>query len=131
MSAEARTEDHRKFGEILSSTTAAIESAQGYLNLAIDASHGYDPEVVRQIRSQLTSLDAFMTELTQARTISDSALAAKAAGKLKLHIGGLQAVSDDVKRIASDVATPPGVGGYMEQTVTYIAQAVVLIKELP
>lgn len=131
MSAGSIIEGDRSPATIISGAAEAIRLAEDYLNRAVDATHGYDPQVVRQIRIDLASLDVFQTQLTEVGTMGDEVLSGEVAGKLKLQIPGLQAVSDDVKRIASDTKTPPGVGGYMEQTVTFIAQAVTLIGELP
>jgi hypothetical protein len=118
-------------GAILSGIADIVQLAEDYLNEAVDASHGYDPQVVKQIRADLAFLDAFLARLTEVRTMRDDALFGKAAGELRSQVPALQAVSDSVKRTASDTATPPGVGGYMEQTVTLLAQAVELLRELP
>lgn len=118
-------------GAILSGIADIVQLAEDYLNEAVDASHGYDPRVVSQIRADLASLDAFLARLTEVRTMRDDTLFRKAAGELRSQIPALQAVSDSVKRTASDTATPPGVGGYMEQTVTLLAQAAELLRELP
>ncbi|HNT43270.1 MAG TPA: hypothetical protein PKN85_02355 [Syntrophorhabdaceae bacterium] len=118
-------------GAILSGIADIVQLAEDYLNEAVDASHGYDPQVVSQIRADLASLDAFLARLTEVRTMRDDTLFRKAAVELRSQVPALQAVSDSVKRTASDTATPPGVGGYMEQTVTLLAQAVELLRELP
>lgn len=118
-------------GAILSGIADIVQLAEDYLNEAVDASHGYDPQVVSQIRADLASLDAFLARLTEVRTMRDDTLFRKAAVELRSQVPALQAVSDSVKRTASDTATPPGVGGYMEQTVTLLAQAAELLRELP
>jgi hypothetical protein len=114
--------------EVISNAAAAIQLAKEYLNTAIEATHGYDPEAVKQIGIDFGPIDAILTQLTQAR---DGGLPTGTAEKLRIQAAALHAVSEDIKRIASDLATPPGVGGYMEQSVTFIAQAVAFIRELP
>jgi len=126
-----RTTGDRSPSGIVSDAAEAIQLAEDFLNRAVDASHGYDPAIVKQIRIELPSLDAFLTETTRIRTIADDALFVKATQTLRSQIPALQAVGEDLKRIASDTRTPPGVGGYIEQTVTLITQAVALIRELP
>jgi hypothetical protein len=131
MFAGSRTRSDRSPAVILSGIADAIQLAEDYLNRAVDASGGYDPQVVKEIRTELASLDNFRTQLAEVLSISDDALFTGAAGALKSQVPALQAVSDSVKRTASDTATPPGVGGYMEQTATFISQVVVLLGELP
>jgi hypothetical protein len=131
MSAEPRTETGHTPKEILLDAAEAIQLAGDYLRKAGDATHGYDPKIVKQILAEQKALDGFLAKLTEARTISDNDLFTKAAAALKLETPSLRTVSDRVKEIASGTATPPGVSGHMEQTVTFIAQAVVYISELP
>lgn len=131
MSAEVKTETDHTLKGILLDIAKAIQGADEYLAKAGDATYDYDPEIVKQIRVERKSLDTFLAQLTQAQTITDDALFTKAAGALKLQAPSLHTVSDHVKRIASDVATAPGVSGYMEQTVTFIAQAAIFMAKLP
>ncbi len=84
--------------------------------------------MVKQIGIESDSIDTFLTQLTQTQTVTDAVLFANATEVFILQVPALQAVSDNIKRIASDTTTAPGIGGYMEQTVTFLAQAVVLIQ---
>jgi len=131
MPAEVGTETVDAMKEILLDAAEAVRMADDYLSKAGEATYGYEPEIVKQIRVERKSLDALLKQLMQARTITDDALFTKTAGALKLQIPSLRAVSDRIKEIASDVDTAPGIGGYMEQTVTSIAQAAAFIAELP
>ncbi len=131
MSAEVKSRVDETPKEILLNAVKAIQGAQEYLSKATEATYGYDPEIVTQIRVERESLDAFLTQLSHAGTITDDDLFAKATGALKLQAPSLHAVSDQVKKTASDIATAPGVSGYMEQTVTFIQQAAIFISELP
>jgi len=117
--------------ETISNAAAAIRMAKEYLNKAVEATHGYDPEAVKQIGIDFGPIDAFLTELTRARNGAGDSLPAGMAEKLRTQADALHTVSEDIKRIASDLATPPGVGGYMEQSVTFIAQAAAFIRGLP
>lgn len=129
MSAEAKTEHTAK--EILLNAAKAIQYAEDYLGQADKATYGYDPEIVKQINVESKSLNAFLTQLMQIRDITDDDLFTKSIRELKLQIASLHKMSDRIKSIASDTSTAPGIAGYMEQTVTFIAQAVAFIAELP
>jgi len=63
--------------------------------------------------------------------MSSDDLFIKAVGELKIQIASLHEVSDHIKGAANDVATAPGVRGYMEQAVTCTAQAAAFIAQLP
>ncbi|OPY71582.1 MAG: hypothetical protein A4E64_03195 [Syntrophorhabdus sp. PtaU1.Bin058] len=129
MSPEAKTEHTAK--EILLNAAKAIQYAGDYLGQAVKATYGYDPKIVEQINVESKSLNAFLTQLMQVRDIADDDLFAKSTSALKLQIASLHEMSDRIKSVASDTATAPGVAGYMEQTVTLIAQAVSFIAQLP
>jgi hypothetical protein len=131
MSVEANTETDRTPKGILLNTAKVIQFARDYLDKASDETSGYDPGIVRHIHVERKALEAFLTQLTQTLMITDNDLFTEAVGALKLQVPSLHAVSDQIKSIASDTATPPGVGGHMEQSVTYIAQAILFIAELP
>lgn len=62
--------------------------------------------------------------------MSSGGLFIKAVGELKIQIASLHEASDHIKSVAGDVAAAPGVGGYMEQAVTCIAQAAAFIAQL-
>ena len=131
MSAEAKTETDRTPKGILLSVAKAIQFAEDYLSKAGEVTYDHDQEIVKQITVSRQSLKAFLTQLTQAQAITDEALFAKATGALKLQTPSLQTVSDQVKSIASNGVTSPWVSGAMEQTVTFIQQAVLFMAELP
>ncbi|HOD74983.1 MAG TPA: hypothetical protein PKJ17_03080, partial [Syntrophorhabdaceae bacterium] len=76
-------------GAILSGIADIVQLAEDYLNEAVDASHGYDPQVVSQIRADLASLDAFLARLTEVRTMRDDTLFRKAAVELRSQVPAL------------------------------------------
>ncbi len=117
--------------KILQDAAGTIRFAEDCLGRAKDAALGDDPQMVEQIRVECASLDAFLTQLTEVRSITDDALFSKAAGALKLQVPSLQASSDRIKEMASGTKPTPGVVGYMDEAVTLIAQALSFVAELP
>jgi hypothetical protein len=116
---------------ILQDAAGTIRSAKDCLGKAKDAAVGDDPQMVEQIGAECASLDAFLAQLTEARSATDDVLFGKAAGAVKLQVPSLHASSDRIKEMASGTRPTPGVVGYMDEAVTFIAQALAFVAELP
>jgi hypothetical protein len=121
--------DEVKHALVDASTT--IQLAMDYLHQAIDATRGRDPEIVRQIRIDSASLDAFLVQVVQTTRINDDQRFRAVVDELKSQAAMLRAISDRIRWVANDGATPPAVGGFMEQAVAFIAQAIALVKGTP
>ena len=130
MSADTRAGTTPILKRIIEDAAEAIRFAEDCLAKASEATLGYDAEMVEQIRIECNSLDAFLAQLTEAKSITDYALISKAAGALKLRVPSLQASSDRIKEMASGTKPTPGVVGYMDEAVTFIAQALAFVAEL-
>jgi len=131
MCADVKTGTTPILKKIIEDVAGTIRFAEDCLGKAKEAALGDDPKMVEQIRIECDSLDAFLAQLTEAKSITDDALFSKAAGVLKLRVPSLQASSDRIKEIASGTKPTPGVVGYMDEAVTFIAQALAFVAELP
>jgi hypothetical protein len=131
MCADGKTGTTESLKGILQDAAGTIRSAKDCLGKAKDAALGDEPQMIEQIRVECTSLDAFLAQLTEARSTADDALFSKAAGAVKLQVPSLQASSDRIKEMASGTKPTPGVVGYMDEAVTFIAQALAFVAELP
>ena len=127
MSAQAGTENTSTLKQILIDAAKDIQSARKFLARAGEAV--YDEKTVRQLRVERESLEAFLDELNGALTTDDRDLQARAAGALKDKAPSLRSVTDLVKQL--DPAAPSEVAGFMEEAVTYINQAMTILKGLP
>jgi hypothetical protein len=127
MSAQGEPETGDATKEILLDLAKAVQSARDYLDRASAAT--FDREEARQILALRPPLDAFLAQLTEAQTITDDTRFADAVATLKRETASLRAVSDHIKQM--DAVTAAEIEGYVEQTVTFIAQAMVMAAKLP
>jgi hypothetical protein len=129
MSAEAKTETDKTPKGILLDIAEAIQLAQGHLDKARD--HADNPRIADEISVEHKSLDAFLTQLTEAGTIADDALFTKTTGALKLQAASLPSLNDRIKKIASYTNTPNQASVYMQQAINYISLASGMMAKLP
>jgi hypothetical protein len=129
MSADAKTETDNTPRGILLDTANAIQLAEGHLGKARDAAD--NPKIVSEISAEQKSLDAFLSRLTEVRTIADNGLFAEAAGTLKLKAASLLSVTEQIKKIASYTNTPNQASVYMQQAINYIMLAEGILAKLP
>jgi hypothetical protein len=129
MSAEAKIETDNTPRGILLDTANAIQLAEGHLGKARDAADS--PKIVSEISAEQKSLDAFLAQLAEVRTITDDGLFAEAAGALKLKAASLPSVTEQIKKIASYTNTPNLASVYMQQAISYIVLAEGIFAKLP
>jgi len=129
MSTEAGTETDKTRKGILVETADAVRLAEGHLGKARDAAD--NPKIAAEISEEHRSLEAFLTQLTEARTITDEGLFNKVAGELKLKAASLPSVTEKIKKIASYTNTPNMASVYIQQAITYIMLAEGIFAKLP
>jgi len=130
MSADATTGTVETLKKTLRDAAETIRFAEECLAKASEATLGYDAKMVEQIRIERTCLDAFRAQLTEAQSIMEDVLLREAVGVLKPQVASIRASSDRIKEMASGTKPTPGVVGYMDEAVTFIAQALAFVAEL-
>ena len=129
MSADAKIETDNTPRGILLDTANAIQLAEGHLGKARDAADS--PKIVSEISAEQKNLNAFLTQITEARTITDDGLFTESAGALKLKAASLPSVTEQIKKIASYTNTPNLASVYMQQAINYIMLAEGIFAKLP